>query len=69
MVEPLPAHAASSATHHGRAGISGRAIALYHRVGFAPEGTKRGSIRVDGEPVDEIVMAMHVTTTETEEHQ
>jgi RimJ/RimL family protein N-acetyltransferase len=33
-----------------------RAIALYERAGFSHEGNKRAGIRVDGHPVDELVM-------------
>jgi RimJ/RimL family protein N-acetyltransferase len=33
-----------------------RAIALYERAGFNHEGNKRAAIRVDGHPVDELVM-------------
>jgi RimJ/RimL family protein N-acetyltransferase len=32
------------------------AIALYQRAGYRREGLKRGSIRIDGRPVDEVVM-------------
>lgn len=33
------------------------AIRLYQRVGFEVEGTKRRSLRVEGEFVDELYMA------------
>lgn len=33
------------------------AIALYRRAGYEREGIKRGSIRIDGQPVDEVLMA------------
>jgi len=33
-----------------------RAIALYEGSGYAREGLKRGAIRVDGHPVDELAM-------------
>jgi RimJ/RimL family protein N-acetyltransferase len=34
-----------------------RARRLYERVGFVVEGVKRGSLRVDGRDVDELLMA------------
>ncbi len=33
-----------------------RAIQLYERLGYLREGVKRGAIRIDGQPVDEIIM-------------
>lgn len=33
-----------------------RAIALYQRLGYRPEGIKRSAILVDGQKVDEIIM-------------
>jgi RimJ/RimL family protein N-acetyltransferase len=35
-----------------------RAVALYQRLGFAIEGTRRCSLRVDGKYVDEYSMAL-----------
>lgn len=34
-----------------------RAIGFYERLGFEIEGRKRGSVRIDGEPEDELLMA------------
>lgn len=36
------------------------AIRFYKSLGFEEEGRKRGSVRIDGEPVDELLMAHHL---------
>jgi RimJ/RimL family protein N-acetyltransferase len=41
-----------------------RAIDVYKRAGFVVEGVKRGAILVDGEPVDEWMMAKVVPAPE-----
>lgn len=37
-----------------------RAIALYRRLGYVEEGRKTGSVRIDGMPEDELLMARHL---------
>lgn len=39
------------------------AIALYRRAGYEHEGLKRGSLRVDGHSVDEVLMARAIDQT------
>jgi RimJ/RimL family protein N-acetyltransferase len=36
---------------------------LYERVGFAIEGVRRGSLRVDGQMIDELSMALVLSTS------
>jgi RimJ/RimL family protein N-acetyltransferase len=39
-----------------------RAIRLYERMGFEREGIRRRALRVDGEWVDELFMALLLTS-------
>lgn len=39
-----------------------RAISLYRKLGFSEEGRLRAEAIIDGEPVDEILMALFLTT-------